>query len=185
MRIQPEEMLRAKLTILYILDYFSVPLTKEQFEGFMMEEEFINFFDLQRYMEELIGSEMISFTESEEGAYYVITELGRSTVELMHTDIAKPLRRRINDAIDNKKKSFTSKTDIFTDYSKLDEYDYRVKLGINEGSMPLMSLEIAVLTNKDAKILIENWKKNARFLYGDLLHILSDTQKVYIEEDDE
>lgn len=177
MRIKQDEVLRAKVTILYILDYFGVPLTREQFSDFIANEEILNFFDLQRFTEELIGVGHIAQTESEGRQYLLITESGSETVQLFTDTISQPMRRRINDAIDERKKSFNCRANIMAEYVKLDESEYNVQLTINEGAYRLMYLDLTVLTNKDAKQICENWRNNARFLYGDLLHLLMNDDK--------
>lgn len=172
MRIKQDEVLKAKVTIMYILDYFGVPLTREQFADFIAGEELLNFFDLQRFTEELLSVGHIKQTESEGRQYLLITESGSDTVKLFTDTISQPMRRKINDAIDERKKSFNCRTNIMAEYVKLDESEYNVQLTINEGAYRLMYLDLTVLTNKDAKQICENWRNNARFLYGDLLHLL-------------
>ncbi len=173
MVIKRQEVLRAKIVILYILDYFAVPLTKEQFVDFVSAEELINYFDLQTYTDDLMKVGHIELSESEGKNYLLITDSGKDTVELFLSEINQPLRRRLNDAIDEKKKSFNIKTNIMAEYVKLDENEYNVQLTINEGAYRLMYIDLNVLTNKDAKKICENWRNNARYMYGDLLHLLT------------
>ncbi len=177
MVVKREQVLKAKIIILYILDYFAVPLTREQFIDFVTTEELINYFDLQGYTDDLIKIGHIETSESEGKNYLLITESGKETVELFLNEIRQPLRRKLNDAIDKKKKSINIKTNIMAEYVKLDENEYNVQLTINEGAYRLMYVDLTVLTNKDAKKICENWRNNARYMYGDLLHLLTGDSK--------
>ncbi|MDO4753388.1 MAG: DUF4364 family protein [Bacillota bacterium] len=168
-----EEILRAKVIILYILDYFNIPITREQLTGFIAAEVVINYFDLPKYIDELIEVGHIEKTESEGNVYLIITDSGRDTVKLFINDISQTLRRTLNDAVDERRKSFSCITDIQAQYVKVDKNEYDVQLSINEGAYRLMYLQLSVLTNKDAKKICENWRNNARFMYGDLLNLLT------------
>lgn len=185
MRIKQEEVLRAKIIILYILDYFNIPLTREQFAEFIAQEELLNYFDLLKFTDELLQVGHIEETDSEGRTYILITDSGRETVELFLNNISQTMRRKINDAIDEKKKSFNSRTNIMAEYVKLDESEYNVQLTINEGAYRLMYIDLTVLTNKDAKRICDNWRNGARFLYGDLLQILNSGEKEEEHDDDE
>lgn len=175
MDINAQELLRSKVTILYILNYFSIPLTIEQFLEFMLEQDYLNYFDINEFVNQLISDEMVETSFSENEEYIMITDNGKETIELFENDIAQAIRRKINDAIDNKKRSFNLRTNINAEYVKIDDNEYNVQLSINEGNLRLMFIDVSVLTNKDAKNICENWKKNARYLYGDLLKTLSDS----------
>lgn len=177
-----EEILRAKVIILYILDYFNIPITREQLTGFIAAEVVINYFDLPKYIDELIEVGHIEKTESEGNTYLIITESGRDTVKLFIEDISQTLRRTLNDAVDERRKSFSCSTNILAQYVKVDKNEYDVQLSINEGAYRLMYLQLTVLTNKDAKRICENWRNNARFMYGDLLNLL--TSSNYVDADE-
>lgn len=180
-----EEILRAKILILYILDYFNVPITREQLTGFIAAEVVINYFDLPKYIDELIEIGHIELSNSEGVEYLIITDEGKDTVNLFINDISQTLRRTLNDAIDERRKSFSSDTNIIAQYVKIDKNEYDVQLTINEGAYRLMYLQLTVLTNKDAKRICENWRNNARFMYGDLLNILTSPYQATTSEEEE
>lgn len=169
---EKDAIFRAKLVILYVLEYFNLPLTREQFLAFMSEERLINIFLLQKYTDELIEVQQIEESQSEGETYIFNTERGSEAVALFASNIPQVQRRKINDAIDEHKKSFNSWTKITANFAKTDDHEYRVELSISEGPYKLFSMDMNALTNKTAKQLCGNWEDNARFLYGDLLQIL-------------
>lgn len=167
-----DQQLVAKIKILYIINHFSVPLTNQQLTDFILEHDMMNYFDLQQYLTDLVDTSMIEYSESEKEQYYILTESGKNTLELFSDRVSQSLRRMMNDSIDMKKKSFVIKTNITSDYTKEDENDYIVHLSVKEGIYTLMDIKINVVSNKDAKIICENWDKQAQHLYGDILNKL-------------
>lgn len=172
MRIKPEEHLRGKIIILYVLQHFSVPLTKDQLTEFILNQELLNLFDLQKFLDELIEDEMIEMSESQEKMYVLLLDNGYKALEALETEIAKPIRQMINDAIAEYKKVITTKNTIMCEYYKCDENDYNVNLSIKEFSFELMNITLNVMTNKDAKAICDNWHDKAQYLYGDILKTL-------------
>ncbi len=174
MKSNPDQQLKAKIKILYIINQFSVPLTNQQLTDFILEHDIMNYFDLQQYLTDLVESSMLEYSHSEGDQYYIITVSGKNTLELFSDRVSRNLRRTINDSIDSKKKSFVIKTNIEADYTKEDENDYMVHLSVKEGIYTLMDIKVNVVSNKHAKQICENWNKRAQHLYGDILNKLVD-----------
>lgn len=164
--------LKNKILILYIINHFSVPLTNQQLSDFILEENIMNYFELQQFVSDLEISSMLEYSKSEDDKFYVITIKGTETLDLFLDQISQYQRRDLNDAIDCKKKSFVAKTNIYSDYHKLDDDDYEVELVLKEGGSTLIDMKINVLSNKHAKDLCENWNQKALYMYGDVLALL-------------
>ena len=178
MNTNPEQQLKFKIIILYIINHFSVPLTNQQLTDFILEHDILNFFDLQQYLTDLVETSMLEYSSSEGEKYYIITESGKNTLELFSDRVSQSLRRTINDSIDMKKKSFVIKTNISADYYKEDDNDYIVHLAVKEGIYTLMDIKVNVVSNKHAKQICENWQKKAQYLYGDILNkLIDDTEE--------
>lgn len=174
MKISPDQQLKSKIKLLYIINQFSVPLTNQQLTDFVLEHDIMNFFDLQQFLTDLVATSMLEYSNSEGENYYIITESGKNTLDLFSDRVSQSLRRTINDSVDSKKKSFVIKTNISADYSKEDDNDYMVHLSVKEGIYTLMDIKVNVVSNKHAKQICENWEKKAQYLYGDILNKLVD-----------
>lgn len=169
-----DQQLKFKIIILYTINQFSVPLTNQQLTDFILEHDIMNYFDLQQFLTDLVESSMLEYSTSEGENYYIITESGKNTLELFLDRVSQSLRRKINDSVDSKKKSFVIKTNVTADYFKEDDNDYVVHLTVNEGIYTLMDIKVNVVSNKHAKQICENWEKRAQYLYGDILNRLVD-----------
>jgi len=174
LKTSSDQQLKFKIIILYTINHFSVPLTNQQLTDFVLEHAIMNFFDLQQFLTDLVDTSMLEYSMSEGEKYYIITESGRNILDLFSDRVSQSLRRTINDSIDMKKKSFVIKTNITADYYKEDDNDYIVHLTVKEGIYTLMDIKVNVVSNKDAKLICENWEKKAQHLYGDILNKLVD-----------
>ncbi len=167
----------AKLKILQIMEQFALPLTNSQLTEFTLENEFVNYFSLQECLNELVESSFLEYSESDGTSYYLLTESGRNTIEFFRNRIPQFIRRNINDAVENKKKSIVVNTRVLSDYEKNDSGEYTIKLSANENSTTLIELQLCVASNILAKQICKNWKDNAQFLYGDILKLLSENNE--------
>lgn len=161
-----------KLIILQVLRAFGVPLTNDQTTEFILENELINYFELQQYLSELIDSDMIEINISDHEEHYYLTNNGKRTLHYFNGRLSKELRRFINDQADNKKDRIIAKTNITADYFKLDDGEYLVELKVDEQDHTLMDLKLNVITSKHAKHICEKWEREAQYLYGDILNLL-------------
>ncbi|GAU77167.1 DUF4364 family protein [Fusibacter sp. 3D3] len=169
-----DQQLKSKIIILYTINQFSVPLTNQQLTDFILEHDIMNYFDLQQFLTDLVESSMLEYSTSEGENYYIITESGKNILELFSDRVSQSLRRKMNDSVDSKKKSFVIKTNVTADYFKEDDNDYVVHLTVKEGIYTLMDIKVNVVSNKHAKQICENWEKKAQYLYGDIMNRLVD-----------
>ena len=164
-----------KLKILQIVEQLAVPITNPQLTEFVLQHDLMNYFSLQQCLTELVDSSFLEYSESEGESYYLLTETGKNTIEFFRDRIPTSLRRFINDKVVEKKKSIVINTKISADYNKIDDTEeYLVELKIIENGLVLADLKLSMASNKHAKKMCENWKKNAQFLYGDLINLLND-----------
>lgn len=168
-----EQEVKKKLIILHTLAEFNVPLTNTQTTEFILEQDLMNYFELQQYLNDLVNTSMLEYSESEGDFYYLITENGKNSVEFFADRLSKSIRRKINDAIESKKKAIVTFTSIDADYEKLDDNEYVVHLTVEENQVKLIDMKLNMISNKHAKMVCDNWKKNAQFLYGDILALLT------------
>lgn len=166
-----------KLKVLQVVEQFAVPLTNVQLTEFILEHDFVNYFSLQQCLTELVEASFLEYSDSEGEFYYLLTESGKNSIEFFKDRIPQNIRRNINDAVVEKKKSIVIDTQITADYHKLDDTEYLVELKITENHLVLADVKLTMASNKHAKRMCENWKKNAQFLYGDLVNLLNNTDE--------
>lgn len=71
-----------KLSILYYVHSLDIPLTNTQVTQFFLENNIMNYFDLQQLLGQLVSSEHLICLETGHKSFYSITQKGRRTLRL-------------------------------------------------------------------------------------------------------
>jgi len=172
-----ELQVKNKIIILQVLSAFGVPLTNNETTEFILENELINYFELQQYLSDLIEAKMLELNSSDNEERYYLTDNGKKTLHCFNNRLDQNLRRFINDKVESKKSRIIAKTHITADYFRLDNNEYLVELKVEENNSTLMNLQLNIISNKHAKLICEKWEKEAQFLYGDILGLLTNEKK--------
>lgn len=167
-----QQEVKQKLLILYTIDEFKIPLTNSQLTDFIMELNFMDYFSLQQYLTELTDKSILEYSETPDGAYYLITENGRKMLEFFNDRIYDEFKVRIQKSITLKKKDLHKNTQIYAEYVKNSDHDYTVMLKVEENDFTLINLELNLVSNKQAKAVCKNWKENASDIYTQIIHQL-------------
>ncbi len=78
--MQNDTMTLYKLMILYFLDQVDYPLTNAQISGFLLEQEYTNYFTIQQVISDLLEADLIQSETIRNSSYFRITEIGRAHV---------------------------------------------------------------------------------------------------------
>jgi len=141
-----------------------------------MKQDLMDYFVFQQYLTELIDNKLLELADNDNKSYYLITENGRNTLSLFADNINSFTRQTIIDGVAQKKSEIKKEKQVFADYRKITDNDYRVKLEVKEGEISLINLEVSMISNKHAKNACEAWKKDATGIYSSILN------KLIIEE---
>ena len=89
-----EPMTLYKLIILYMLDRATLPLTRAQIDDFILEKEYTNYLTLQQAIAELCEIQMISAQTFHNRTQLILTDEGRSTIQLFDKQISDTSSRK-------------------------------------------------------------------------------------------
>ncbi|WP_432663904.1 DUF4364 family protein [Wukongibacter baidiensis] len=163
-----------KLLLLHIFHKFEVPITKNQITDFVMENDLLNYFVLQQFLSELVDTLLLEYSNNEEHYYYLITEKGTDTLNYFKDRLSEDLIGKIDNSIENRKKVLLKETQISANYKRKSKNDYLVELKVVENDITLIDLKLDVVSNKQAKIICDNWKNKAQDVYGEIIKLLID-----------
>ncbi len=162
-----------KIILLYIIDAFKIPLTDSQLTRFVLEKDYMNYFVYKQHLSELIESSMIEYSCSENINYYLITQKGRETIQLFQHIIKNKTIQSIHDQINIEMKHVMHEKEIVTNYEKVNEHEYIVFLMAVEDGTPLIDLRLNVISEKQAQLVCEKWKKNSPDYFRRILDMLT------------
>lgn len=150
-----------KLSILYYIDCLGIPLTNGQITRFFVENNLINYFDLQQYILELITGGLVDTMETGSTQFITITAKGNEVLSFFQKRILPSLRNKIECYAENNRAILKGESQITADYKKISHKQYEVTCKVTEKELVLMELKLNMPTSQQAKEICENWRRRA------------------------
>ncbi len=164
----------SKLVILYLFDSLGITLNEHQTVRILTDHDWANYFDVKENLFELADSGMLETHETPHGVFYQITPSGKSSIEIFYKDIMLSVREQISTFSKANRDELAREADLFSDYIKVSDDEYRVTLKILFKTRPTFELEIFVYSKEEAETLIRNWHAGAKNIYQ---HIYTELMK--------
>lgn len=174
MLFDSENILENKLIILYALNQFKTPLTKEQITQIILENIQMSYFDIHFLIDNLKEDEFIIELIEDDIEYYIISKKGSSALPLFENRIPIYIKEIIDLFIIQNKDKILKQVLFTSSYFKQGDEDFLVNLNIIENEVSLMNITVNVVNKKQAELISENWKSNGDKIYKDIINTLID-----------
>lgn len=161
-----------KLSILYFMGCLGIPLTNGQITRFFIENNIINYFDLQQYIIDLTSSGLIDIMETGNSQFITLTAKGNETLSFFKKRIPLTLRNTIESYAEQNRELLKAESQIFADYKKIDHNQYEIVCKVTEKDILLMELKLNVPSSSQAKEICENWRCKAPEVFKAILERL-------------
>lgn len=159
-----------KLIILLILKEMNFPLSKAQITDIVLQNNLINYFDMQQCLQELEESKMIEKVENKER--YTNTQIGQQTLSALLPRIPKDIVDLIKKYAIKNKDNIKLETQVFASYIKKSDTEYIVILKVVEKDITLIELKLNVVSANQAKQICTKWKQSYFQVYDQVMNIL-------------
>lgn len=169
-----KELAQYKLLILYILENSEIPLNNSEITQFLLENNYMNYFLAQQFISELVNSKFIEFSIKDGQEYYHLSKAGKDTLFFFSDRIPQSLKEEIDKKFEKKKEEMVKDSQIIGNYFKKSDSEYIVTLKVIEKDITLFNLSLNVVSNKQAKNICNNWKKNSHKIYKQILDLFID-----------
>ncbi|MEG1254766.1 DUF4364 family protein [Clostridium sp.] len=163
-----------KLLLLHIIDKIDLPISNIQLTEIVLENNFINYFTLQEYIDELISSNLLMKVNHKDKDRLVISDKGKEVLSLFQNRLSSEYINKLDSYINVKMNVIKKEATISADYTIENSNSYVVSLGASENNIPLMEVKITVATNKQARELCTKWKNNPSDLYTKIIKVLTE-----------
>ena len=163
------DMLDVKVLILYALSLFSEPVTFPTLLEVCLQDDGVNYFELQDAVTQLESSGHL--TETDQGAI-LLTDQGRAHGQLTQDSLAAPLRQRVTAAVSAWKAGQKRQSQVQTEILQAEDETYQVQLTLRSPAGSLMELQLPASSLKQARQLSEQMNRNAEALYAQTLALL-------------
>lgn len=161
-----------KLILLYIIDMANMPISNLQITKIILENQFMNYFIFQQFLNELCELEYLSSEIIDNKTFYTITPSGKQTLSYFTGHIPIEIKTCIDNNISEIRKRIKNETLVKADYIPESENKFIVKCQVHEDNFSLIDLEISVGTKSDCQTICENWKKYSNQIYSEILDSL-------------
>ncbi len=154
-----------KILILYTLDHSKLNLTKAQFSNVILESIYINYFELQQYIEELIKTGLVELDVFNDKEVIIISSQGKSVLEMFKDRIQDRKKKEIDRYLIENINQLIKETTISHELSEGPQGTYQVTLIALENKEELIKLEMNFPTKETAQLAIQNWKNKSTHVY--------------------
>ena len=161
MRIEP--IAQNKLLLLYLLNSMNIQLSELQILRIVTENGWMNYFDMKESIFELLESRLIDQHETTAGNFYSITELGRTTLSYLEKELRNSRRKDIDEYCASNRDDLRLETELFADYIKIDEDEYKVMLKVLENQIPVFEINLVTYSKSSAQAFIEKMEVSCAF----------------------
>lgn len=155
-----------KLIILYMLNKVKFPLTNAQLSRFFLDNDYTDYFTLQKVLSELTESHLISIETIRSTSYYHITSDGGETLGFFVNRIPGAIMDDMDSFLMKNKYELRNEVGTIADYYKSTNQDYIVHCQVKEGKSTLIELNVSVPTKEDASAMCSKWKDSSQEIYA-------------------
>ncbi|WP_250673156.1 DUF4364 family protein [Paraclostridium ghonii] len=167
-----EELAYHKLLILYVLERADMNLTNSQITQVILETEVMNYFSLQQFLSQLMDAKFLKIYEDSNKEYYTLTQKGIETLNYFLSRIPTQITEKLDEYIKLNKENLLADTQVKSSFVKQSDNEYIVNLRVIENQSNLIDLNLNVSSEKQAKLICDNWKKNASYMYAEVIQLL-------------
>ncbi|EQK41338.1 MULTISPECIES: DUF4364 family protein [Paraclostridium] len=172
-----EELAYHKLLILYVLEKAKMDLTNSQITQVILETEVMNYFSLQQFLSQLMDAKFLKIYEDSNREYYTLTQKGIETLNYFLSRIPSQITEKLDEYIKLNKENLLADTQVKSSFVKQSDNEYIVNLRVIENQSNLIDLNLNVSSEKQAKLICDNWKKNASYMYAEIIELLITNKK--------
>ena len=159
------ELAENKLILLYIIRKINLPVSRSNITQIVLENNLLNYFQLQQYLSELIEGEFINDTKQNNSHIMTLTEKGSYTLNFFVNRIPEKKLEIINKYL--KEHTISDKNDFeaLSNYIPLGN-KYMVNLKFIKNEDMLMELNLIANSGVEAERICSIWKSNPEEIYG-------------------
>ncbi|QSX06890.1 DUF4364 family protein [Sedimentibacter sp. zth1] len=170
---QGNKLALSKLKLLYIFNYFSVPLTNTEVTNFVLENNFMDYFLLQQIFTNLYESKFIELYIKNGHEYYYLTDEGINAINMFENILPNYFIEEVKSKFDKAQKNLKKKSELFGHYYKKSESEYIVSFQVLENRTAIFNLSMNVPTEDLAKSICQKWNLDSDNIFRNILKILT------------
>ena len=163
-----------KVLILYILNQIQNGIIEDGLYKIISSINNVNYFYFKEVLTDLLDSKLVgNFTkDEEEDSVLKITSEGINALSLTIDVLPGILKLKADNVFKEEFSSIADETSIIAEFIPRSENDYIIKCKIIEKNETIFEVKTFAGSRDRAKIIVDNWNKNAYKIYPKMLEIL-------------
>ena len=165
-------LVESRMMILLALDRLGAS-SNLQLISFFFETDLMNYFDLQTALYDLLVGGLADKTALQGDELYTLTQAGEEAIALFSQRAVTSATAIIDDKAPEYRARWQREREVFARISHEGQHEYHVTMGVSDGEMPLMQLDISLPTATLAERFRAAWQREAQGIYDHILRRLS------------
>ena len=167
-----------KVLILYILNQISNGIIEDGLYKIMSSINDVNYFYFKEVLTDLLDSKLVGiFTKDEEDESVLrITSEGKNALSLTVDVLPGILKLKADNVFKKEFSSIADATSVIAEFIPRSENDYTIKCKIIEKNETIFEVRTFAGSRDRAKMIVDNWNKNASKIYPKILDILLENE---------
>jgi predicted transcriptional regulator len=168
-----ETLAKNRALILYILNKVSKPIGNDALLELVLSIENMNYFYFQQFLLDLLENKYILSYVKDHETIYELTAEGKKTLELANDLIPGITKFKVDNNLKEILGDIENAFSVSADFTPESETSYIVRCKIVENNEALFELKTFAGSREHAKLIVDNWTKNANNIYPEILGILT------------
>lgn len=152
-----------------MLDMVDFPLTNTQISDFFLEQDYTDYFHVQRVLNDLIDAGLIRAESTHNNTQYTVTDAGRETLSFFRDKISDAIERDTVAFLEKNKLQLKNDSAVLASYDKAPGEGYAVRCRYRERAKNLIDLTLLVKTKAQAEAVCDNWNRQNADVYAYLM----------------
>lgn len=157
-----------KLLLLYIFSRINMPMSNTHITHIVLENNLINYFNLQQYLSELVESGFLNDKLESKKHMLSLTAKGSDSLDFFMTRIPEKKKEVIDNYLLEHIDLIKKDIEVGSEYD-IQGNDPMVRLTLKNNSATLMELRLPVESNASAQEISQFWKENYNDIYKKIM----------------
>ncbi len=163
-----------KLMVLYTVANLKIASNYTMIDYVISSCANVNYFELERYITDLMDTKNLTDYEADGQRYYSVTEQGEETLGFFSGKIPGSIRLKLNDKIQEINLENARGNKLFADYFPINENEYTVKFSMEENNTVILNFELYAGSKQHAMEMCKYLKRETSSFYKTLMHTLDE-----------
>lgn len=161
-----------KLLIMYAIKGLKVELTKDQLSDLLLSSIFMNYFDLQTYIDELEEADCIRTVTIRGSDTLHLTGTGEDMLVLFSDRMNPRKMKAVDECIERSMDKLIREATVSTSIEEGERGTYLVRLSAFEDEREIVGLTLSLPDKDSAESAMHSWRKDSSAIYGILYRLL-------------